>query len=99
MNDFAQHLDADRRLVILHLLTESPGYSASAHLLQGALESFGHRASAQRVAGDLTWLHEAGLVRTRTIEAITVSEITQLGMDVANGRATHPGVKRPAPGG
>lgn len=99
MNDFEMHLDADRRLVILHLLAESPGYTATAHLLQGGMEPFGHRTSVQRVAGDLTWLHEAGLVRARQIESVHVAEITQLGLDVANGRATHPGVKRPVPRG
>lgn len=99
MNDFAQHLDQHRRLTVLHLLAESPGFSATAHLLQGGLEPFGHRVSVSRVAGDFTWLHEAGLVRASEISGVHVAEITQLGLDVANGRAVHPGVHRPVPRG
>jgi hypothetical protein len=99
MNDFEQHLDQDRRLTVLHLLAESPGFYATAHLLQSGLEPFGHRVSVSRVAGDLTWLHEAGLVKAREIESVHVAELTQLGLDVADGRATHPGVRRPVPRG
>lgn len=99
MNDYEHHLDEDRRLTLLHLLAESPGYSATAHVLQPGLEPFGHRVGLMRVAGDLTWLHEAGLVRASQIGGVHVAEITQLGLDVANGRAVHPGVRRPVPRG
>ena len=97
MSGYLEHLTEDRRLVILRLLKEAPGYSANGSVLHTALARFGHRVSRDQVRGDLAWLEEQGLVKSETIDALYVATIVQRGLDVAAGDATVPGVKRPSP--
>ena len=47
---------------------------------------------------DVAWLEEQGLVSREDLGGIIVVKITQRGLDVAEGRAIVPGVKRPGPG-
>ena len=47
---------------------------------------------------DAAWLEEQGLVSCEDLGGIIVVKITQRGLDVAEGRAVIPGVKRPGPG-
>lgn len=96
--DFAQTLTEDRRLVILRLLAQAPSYTANLSILHSAMSSIGHRCSRDQVAGDLAWLTEQGLLETETIDGIVIATATQRGVDVAEARVTHPGVKRPSPG-
>lgn len=97
MNPFEKLRDEDRRLVILQLLVESPGYKANQYLLQTALDSFGHEVSIDLVRTDLAWLAEQRLVHLEEIGGQFMPSITARGLDVARGRALHPGVKRPRP--
>lgn len=97
MTQFDAYLAEDRRLTILKLLAESGGYSCNEYLLQSALEPFGHAISADRLRADLAWLAELGLVRIKTPGDIQVAHAVERGLDVAAGRATVPGVKRPRP--
>lgn len=98
MRSFAEHLARDRRLVILRLLAEAPGYAANESILHAVLEHFGHHVSRDQVRGDLSWLAEQDLVTVETVAGdIMVVRITARGMDIAAGRAAHPGVKKPGP--
>lgn len=99
MNQFADLLIADRRLVILRLLEQAPDYRGNAYLLQSALEGFGHAVGMDRLVTDLHWLMEQGLAQFETVGSVGIATLTQRGADVANGRSVVPGVKRPAPGG
>jgi hypothetical protein len=92
-------LAQDRRLSILLLLSCSPGGACNAALLHAALPDYGHNPSGDQIAGDLAWLAEQGLLTTRDTHGLTVATLTARGQDVAEGRATVPGVKRPRPGG
>lgn len=96
---YAKLLEEDRRLSILRLLAESNEYKANEYLLQTALDGVGHAVSGDRVRADLAWLAEAGLVELAVVAEVQVPQLTTRGLDVAQGRATHPGVKRPRPGG
>ncbi|MFT3758994.1 hypothetical protein [Thauera sp.] len=98
MNPFAEHLAADRRLVILKLLEQAPDYRGNAYLLQSALEAFGHSVGMDRLQTDLNWLMEQDLVFLEAVGGVSIAKLTQRGDDVACGRTTVPGVKRPAPG-
>lgn len=89
---------ADRRLVILHILNESAGYTCNEHLLISLLESFGHSPSHDALRTELAWLEEQGLVSVRDVAGVSIATLTTRGADVAAGRAHVPGVKRPAPG-
>lgn len=94
--NFAAHLSADRRLVILRLLAELPMYRANSSVLHMALERFGHATTRDLVKTDLAWLAEQGLVNTEVMGPVLVATATERGQDVASGRAMVPGVARPA---
>lgn len=93
---FREVQTADRRLVILRLLADG-GYESSHYLLRETLELYGHRATADQIVVDLAWLAEQGLVETHAPAGVVLARLTNRGLDVAQGRATVPGVKRPLP--
>ena len=93
--DFSTHLTEDRRLVVLHVLAESAGYTANEYILQQMLEQFGHVASIDRIRADLAWLHEQQLLTVSQVADVHIARITARGQDVAAGRTVVPGIKRP----
>jgi len=99
MSAFNELIDADRRLVILRTLEEDPGYSLNESVLQSCLEALGHNVSRDRVRTDLEWLREQGLVAIQEVVSVKVATLTGRGSDVASGKVTAPGVKRPRPKG
>lgn len=97
---FPEFLTEDRRLAVLRLLEGQSGYQANESVIHIALDHLGHNVSRDVVRGDLAWLEEQGLLTTETVlGAVMVATATQRGVDVALGRARHPGVKRPSPRG
>lgn len=96
--NFDQFQTEDRRLVILRGLASAAQFRANAYLLRRYCEAVGHVTSADRIEQDLAWLAEQSLVRLEKAEGVTVATLTQRGGDVAEGRATVPGVQRPQPG-
>lgn len=95
---YQQTITEDRRLSVLLVLSESPGYSANLFLLQTAVGSiYGHNASLDQLRGDAAWLAEQGLLSTKTTGEVVVATLSARGVDVAAGRAVQPGVKRPTP--
>lgn len=91
---FRQLLDTDRRLVILRALCDCGG-SANESVLQTCLDQYGHRISRDLVRLYMGWLAEQNLIRLQDIVGCLVAEITGRGADVATGRATVVGVKKP----
>jgi len=98
MSGFQKLLDADRRLVILRALQEDSGYDLNEYVLQSILEALGHTVSRDRLRADLAWLEEQGLISLSDVAGVKVAKLTSRGSDVAAGRTTVPGVKRPRPG-
>ena len=98
MNSFQRLVDEDRRLMILRLLAEDLGYQLNVYVLCPALKAVGHAVSHDKVAVDLAWLAEQGLVTVGEASGVTVGKLTARGADVAAGLASVPGVKRPEPG-
>lgn len=95
---FQTAINEDRRLSVLLVLQQTPGYSANAFLLRDAVESiYGHNASADQIKGDIAWLAEMSLLQQRQSGDVTLATLTVRGADVASGRAVVPGVKRPTP--
>lgn len=95
---FNDALQADRRLVILQLLRQTDGFALNDRMLSTALSAFGHKPSGDALLGELAWLAEQGLVETEKVGPFTLATLTRRGADVAEGRSTVPGVKRPEPG-
>jgi hypothetical protein len=96
MSNFADYQSADRRLVILRGLAECVQYCANSYLLQRYCDAVGHVVSHDRLAQDLAWLKEQGLVTLGSAEVATAT-LTARGLDVATGRAVVPGVQKPQP--
>ncbi|MDO8776213.1 MAG: ArsR family transcriptional regulator [Burkholderiaceae bacterium] len=95
---FQKTITEDRRLSLLLVLAETPGYSANAFLLRDAIgQIYGHSASIDQVCGDIAWLAEQALVTARAAGDVTLATMTARGADVAAGRAVVPGVKKPMP--
>ncbi|MGA0569634.1 ArsR family transcriptional regulator [Variovorax sp. VNK109] len=95
---FLTAVTEDRRLSLLLVLCETPGYTANAFLLRDAIDQiYGHSASIDQVRTDIAWLAEQGLVTSRTTGDVVLACATPRGVDVAGGRAHVPGVKRPLP--
>jgi hypothetical protein len=93
---YAERITHDRRLLILKLLEAAPGHEASECLLNSALDDFGHHTSADRLRADLAWLAEQGLVETEDIADVIIATATRRGVDVAQRRASVPGVGSPS---
>lgn len=97
---FPSFLTEDRRLAILRLLESQESYRANESVLCTALDYIGHSVSRDAVKSDLAWLEEQGLISLELVGGmISVATLSQRGVDVAQGRARHPGVKRPSPRG
>jgi len=97
---FIDRLREDRRLVLLRLLSEQPGYRANSSNLHAGLYSLGIAASRDDVTTDLHWLRDQSLVVLDTLPEVpdlAIATITGRGDDVAAGRTIQPGVRRPGP--
>lgn len=88
----------ERRLHILRLLDESNNTTAPDAVLNMVLREMGMGVSHDRLATDLEWLREQGLVLRNSIGGIAQATATMHGVDVARGQARVPGVARPKPG-
>ena len=97
MSSYKQYMAQERRARILQALLASGSYTAGESMLDVFLASCGHRISESQLRADLAWLAELELIRLRTIEGadMQLATLTRYGQDVAEGRTTVPGVKRP----
>jgi Fe2+ or Zn2+ uptake regulation protein len=96
---FKELLNEDLRLAMLRTLEESGGFSMNDSILHAFLDRIGHSHSRDKVRTELHWLADQGLVNVSNVGSIMVATLTERGLDVANARATVPGVKRPSPRG
>lgn len=92
---YQKRITEARRLEMLQILAEMPGYEAGEGLIYRTITVQG---SADQVAADLAWLDEQGLVAVSAPGNYKLAHITRRGLDVATGRAVVPGVARPLPG-
>lgn len=93
---FKDLIAEDVRLAILQFLSEG-GYSQNDSILNDLLRRTGRMIPHDKTRSELAWLREQGLIGVEDIYDTLVATITIRGLDVANGLATVPGVKRPAP--
>lgn len=80
----------DRRS-ILELLSQDDDCEAPIGVVRAALALVGTRLSYDRLATELAWLQEQGLIALSEHTA----KLTARGMDIATGVAQNPGVARP----
>ena len=90
---FLQHL----RLTLLRFLLGAPSYRANSSILHNVADQYGLAATRDQIKGQLAWLAEQSLIKTEDLLGLTIATLTERGLDVAEGRATCPGVQRPGP--
>lgn len=90
---FTQHL----RLTLLRFLLGAPSYRANSSILHNVADQYGLSATRDQIKAQLAWLEEQSLVKTEDLLGLTVATLTERGLDVAEGKATCPGVQRPGP--
>lgn len=90
-------MNEHQRLSILHALAAMDGYSTNNGIIQTVCAQYGNSMTLDKIATHLHWLKEQGLINLDAHESYTVATLTQRGLDVELGRATVPGIKRPAP--
>ena len=92
-------LDEHQRLVMLRSLVEAGG-SLNDSIFQDCLDRYAPgKVSRDQVKTHITWLAEQGLVAIENVGSYMVANLTGRGQDVAEGRSTVPGVKKPRPRG
>jgi len=97
IKNYSAYQTEDRRLVILRVLQESGAFTTNEYMLQSMLERLGHAASGDLIRTDLAWLSEQGLIDVDVVADVHIAKLLARGEDVARGRTTVPGVKRPSP--
>lgn len=98
MSDYVETLAKHRRLTILKFLADSPEYTSNASILVEVCNQFGVTSTRDQVAGDVAWLKEQGMASFDDHGVVMVVTATSRGVEIAQGKARHEGVKRPGPG-
>ncbi|UWQ00838.1 hypothetical protein K3X44_09955 [Aliiroseovarius crassostreae] len=98
MSSYASTLSKHRRLTILRFLTDSPEYTSNASILVEICNDFGVTSTRDQVTGEIAWLSEQGFVTREEAGDFMVVSATARGVEIAQGKARHDGVKRPRPG-
>ncbi|SFQ14115.1 hypothetical protein SAMN05421853_10296 [Roseivivax halotolerans] len=88
-----------RRLAILRHLEKAADYTANSSILLDVVRGVGVSSTEDQLRSALAWLDEQELITLTDLETVSVATATTRGVDVALGRALHPGVKRPSPRG
>ncbi|MEL7167532.1 MAG: hypothetical protein AAGL96_18880, partial [Pseudomonadota bacterium] len=60
------------------------------------LDGVGVTSSRDQVVTELTWLKDNGFVTYTENGGFVVAEVTARGVEIAQGRATHPDIQRPS---
>lgn len=99
MTDYSDTLCRHRRIAILRFLEASGGYTANSSILTDTMQALGVTSTYDQVVTDLEWLAEQRFVTLVRDGDFVVAMATARGVEIALGRATHPGVQRPRPRG
>jgi Fe2+ or Zn2+ uptake regulation protein len=97
MKSFADSLRESRRLALLQLLAQQPGYESNHSILHAALHGLGVPSGRDDIITDLHWLSDQGLVDLREpVEGVLVAALRARGQEVAHGAVIMPGIQRPS---
>lgn len=98
MSKYLETMSKHRRLTILKFLSDCPEYTSNASMLNDVCNDFGVSSTRDQITGELEWLKEQGFVTTAASGDFIVAIATGRGVDIADGKARHDGVRRPRPG-
>ena len=93
MTTYAEHVEHDRRLIVLRLIADNNG-AANDRMLQNGLAKWGIRCTLAIIASSLAWLSEQGFVQIKRVDGsdVAVAEITRRGREIAEGLSEAPGI-------
>jgi hypothetical protein len=98
VNRFETLVSQSRRSCILRGLAEANGYRGNESLLHELVDVYGFACSRDMVRTELAWLERERLVTLEVLPGgLQVATLSERGLDVAEGRDTVEGVKRPRP--
>lgn len=86
-----------RRLTILQLLREEPGYRLNDAIICDLLTQLGQASPLSLVRTELTWLEQNGQLTTQELPGCTVAILVEAGAETALGTSVVPGIARPQP--
>lgn len=95
--EYRQLITENQRLAVLKFLKDDSDYTLNTSILQDGLTAIGLDISRDKLETEVNWLAEQGLVEIEHYRMVTVVRLTGRGLDVAEGHAVVPGVKRPRP--
>lgn len=95
--EYQQLITENQRLAVLKFLRDDNDYTQNTSILQDGLTAIGLDISRDKLETEVSWLAEQGLVEIEHYRTVTVVKLTGRGLDVAEGRARVPGIKRPCP--
>ncbi|SMH42363.1 VpaChn25_0724 family phage protein [Mesorhizobium australicum] len=94
---YAEHLEADARLVILRELARQTGGSLNENIIVKVLDAFGYHRSREWVRTQLRKLDDVSAVRLTEQGTVMIASITRAGLDHVERRSVLEGVARPSP--
>lgn len=94
--NFADHVNADARLIILRELASQPGGRLNSSLLMRVLEAFGHNRSKEWLESQLHALDEIGAITARPVGTVIIAQLMQAGLDHVERRRVLADIARPS---
>jgi Fe2+ or Zn2+ uptake regulation protein len=92
---YAEEVTKHVRLTILRVLVDSHDWRANESILATMVDEMGISVDRPKVVEEIRWLETAGLVEVTDISGFLIAQCTEEGMQVARGRKTYEGVRRP----
>ncbi len=94
---YAEHLEADARLVILKELAGQLDGRLNESILTSVLDMFGYHRSRDWTRTQLRKLDDVGAVKITEAGTVMIAAITRAGLDHVERRSVLEGVARPSP--
>ncbi|MGR6871225.1 VpaChn25_0724 family phage protein [Pseudomonas sp. HK3] len=94
---FQKFENEEMRLSILVILDSDSDYSMNDSVIIRALETIGYKPSTDKLKSELAWLQDCNLLTIEENMGFTIASLSQRGSDVAQGRASVPGIPRRRP--
>jgi len=95
---FEKTLRRHARIAILRFCEAAPQYTTNVSMLEELLPTVGIQFTRDQIVTEAQWLKEQGFVDLGEAGEFITLIATKRGVEIAQGRATHPEIKRPAPG-
>lgn len=97
MSNYKSTVRRHRRLAILRHLAGSDQYTANVSILEDVLAGVGIPSTRDQVRTEINWLDQNAFVRATDYDGFVVVAATRAGVEIAEGRGTHPEIERPSP--